>query len=165
MAAKGKPGRKQKGSSRKKTGRPSKLPQVQVQIIAAVKAGNYRSTAAALAGIQGRTLAEWIRRGTAGDPEFSHFSHLLKKAEAAGEAADLARIKRASIRSWTAAAWRLERKYPERWGRKDRLVAEVEHHGTGLRIEWTPRTAAEIATTAGVELFGALKEKYGGAVN
>jgi hypothetical protein len=49
----------------------------------------------------------------------------ITKALAESETALVAHINRAGDKSWQAHAWLLERRFPERWGRKDRL----EHTG------------------------------------
>jgi transposase len=40
-------------------------------------------------------------------------------AEATAEADCVMQIKKAALTSWFAAAWLLERKWPERWGRRE----------------------------------------------
>jgi transposase len=126
-------------------GRPigsSKLtPDIQVKIVDALKLGNYIETAAALAGINKTTVYEWLKRGARekerlenstnarGRKEelpFLHFSNAVEKAMAESEHRDLLVIAKASQTDWKASAWRLERKYPKRWGRKDRLDYEAK---------------------------------------
>ncbi len=42
---------------------------------------------------------------------------------------DVAVIATAAKENWQAAAWRLERKFPERWGRRQKVDAQLEHSG------------------------------------
>jgi len=102
--------------------RPTKLcPELQAKIVAAVKAGNYIETAAAYAGISKNTLYTWLRKGANADSRqspYRRFHDALGEALAVAEVLDVATIRAASKKQWQAAAWRLERKYPERWGRK-----------------------------------------------
>lgn len=125
-----------------KGGRPTKLtPELQEEICKAIRAGNYIETAAAFAGISKNTLYEWMKRGArekerlAKNPRakvkkseapFVEFSDAVEKALAAAEVRDVMLIGKAAETQWQAAAWRLERKFPERWGRKERLEVAAE---------------------------------------
>lgn len=127
--------------------RPSKInPKIQAKICDAIRAGNYIETAAAHAGINKSTLYEWMKRGArekdrverAGgrakvkksEAEFVEFSNAVEKALADAEVRDVMIVANAATTDWRAAAWRLERKFPDKWGRKDKVQAEVEHSGT-----------------------------------
>jgi hypothetical protein len=104
------------------------------KIITAVQAGNYMETAAAFAGVPKQTFYEWLKRGGKAcqvrakgkevpekELQFMEFSDAIEKAIAEAEVLDLSLIKQAARDgNWQAAAWRLERHYPDRWGRKDR---------------------------------------------
>lgn len=93
-----------------------------------IRAGNYMETAAAYAGINRDTLYEWMKKGraarTAGRNNiYSRFVEELELALAQGEVRDLAIIGKAAEQVWQAAAWRLERRMPDKYGRRTR----VEH--------------------------------------
>lgn len=123
-------------------GRPTKLnPSVQDKIVSAIRVGNYIETAAAYAGISKNTLYDWLKRGerekqrVEKNPRFKirksekiyvDFSDAVEKALAEAEIRDVMRIEKAAGEQWQAAAWRLERKFPDRWGRR---VLDVEHKG------------------------------------
>jgi transposase-like protein len=110
-------------------GRPTKLsPDVQQAIVRSVERGNYVEVAAALAGVSKETLYAWLRRGAREDTgSFREFSDAVKVAMAKAEADDLARIGAAAESgAWTAAAWRLERRAPGRWGRRVRVEVEQQ---------------------------------------
>lgn len=108
--------------------RPTKLtPKLQERIAGFVRAGAYVETAAAAAGVSKVTLYAWLKRGAAGDGPFAAFAEAIEEAQALAEMRDLALIGKAAETEWTAAAWRLERKFPDRYGRRTRL----EHHGPG----------------------------------
>lgn len=125
--------------------RPTKLTKkIQEDICRAVRAGNYIETAAAHVGINKTTLYDWMKRGArekeriAKNPRarvkkseepYVEFSNAIEKALADAEVRDVAIIANAAKENWTAAAWRLERKFPERWGRKERVQADVNHSG------------------------------------
>lgn len=120
----------------KEVGRPVKInPTIQAELVKMIQAGNYMETAAAFVGISISTMRDWIRRGEReaqrfiddararpikSETPFMEFSAAIKKAQAAAEIRDVIIIGDAARESWQAAAWRLERKYPEKWGRKDR---------------------------------------------
>jgi hypothetical protein len=123
------------------SGRPplELTPERQQAICAAVAAGNNRETAAAAAGISERTLRRWLqdarRRGD--ESPFWPFLAALKKAEAEAVMGAITLINRAARKgAWQAAAWWLERKYPEHWGRQRdvirHLVKDVKELGRTL---------------------------------
>lgn len=115
-------------------GRPTKLtPEVQHRIVQAIQAGNYMETAAAYAGINKSTLYLWLKRGARekerleknsrarmrkSEAPFVEFSNAIQKALAEAEMRDVMLIGKAAAEQWQAAAWRLERKFPQRWGRR-----------------------------------------------
>lgn len=67
------------------------------------------------AGISFETFNEWRKD----KPEFSE---LVKEAEGKAVTGWLAKIeKAASDGNWQAAAWKLERRYPHEFGRRDRM--------------------------------------------
>lgn len=101
--------------------RPTKLTaEVKDRIMQAVQAGNYLETAAQYAGIDSSTLRRWVQKGEAPSaPEpYRSFCTALKSARAAAEVRSVALIQQAATGgTWQAAAWYLERSYPDRWGR------------------------------------------------
>jgi hypothetical protein len=121
----------------KRRGRPSKLtPQVCQKIVDALRAGNFIQTAAEYAGVDRSTVHDWLRRGKRErQGQYRDFVEQVRKAEADSEVRDLAIISKAALEgTWQAAAWRLERKFPERYGRRHpsfellekRLTAEIK---------------------------------------
>jgi transposase len=114
--------------------RPTKWTrELQRQICTSLATGAYVETAAALHGVSKVTLYDWFKRGNAGEEPYVGFLNAIKSAEAQSEQTALGRIDQASLdpKNWTAAAWRLERKHPDRWGRRDKvdlsIEGEVEH--------------------------------------
>src|SRR6185437_6725254 len=107
-----------------KIGRPTKLtPKLQIEICTSLATGAYVETAAALHGINKQTLYDWLKRGNKGEEPYVGFLDAVKRAEAASEQAALMKIVEAGEdpKNWTAHAWRLERKHPDRWGRRDKV--------------------------------------------
>lgn len=90
-----------------------------------VAAGAPIETAAAYAGVSKQTFYNWCRKGRETDPEprFAEFIERLDLAMAQWEVRDLAIIGKAAEEQWQAAAWRLERRKPDVYGRRSR----VEH--------------------------------------
>lgn len=132
--------------------RPTKLsPEVQERIVMAVRAGATREVAAALVPVNVRTLYRWLSNGHKHENGLqSQLSQAIEKAEAEFEAEAILRVRQSSIGGeiiarktttrkdgaivveetytrpeWTAAAWLLERKYPDRWGRRERIDLRV----------------------------------------
>lgn len=132
-----------------RTGRPTKLtPELQEEICAAIRAGNYIEPSAARAGVDKSSLYSWfkkagveldrVRRGrdkgrncrvSARLQPYVDFLEAVKKAEAEAEARDVAIIAKAALKQWQAAAWRLERKHYTRWGRKQAIEYKEEKRG------------------------------------
>ena len=101
--------------------RPTKLsPQRQAQICEYVAQGSSREVAARACGVDPATLYRWMQRGEA-EPAgiYRKFCEAIKKADAEAELASLRNISAAAENGvWQAAAWKLERRYPNRWGRR-----------------------------------------------
>lgn len=75
---------------------------------------------AAVLGVSKETYSRWINH-----PKTDNQNQLrqqLKKADAEREAALVTRIMRASDDTWQAAAWLLERRYPDRYAKPVRPV-------------------------------------------
>lgn len=107
-------------------------PALSDKIIGYLRAGAYIETAAAAAGISKQTLYNWLRRAAdedEKDPRFAAFAAAVEESQALAEVRDIALIGKAAETQWQAAAWRLERKSPERWGRKDRVELSGKNGG------------------------------------
>ena len=114
-------------------GRLTKLTaEVQQRICDALRTGNFLDTAAAYAGVEKTTLHAWLRRGRrASGGVYREFASAVDRALAQAEARDVALIaKAASEGSWQAAAWRLERRFSERWSRREQHKVEAQVKGS-----------------------------------
>jgi transposase len=111
-----------------KAGRPTILTEeLQAQFAALLLEGNYIETAAAVCGLPKQTIFDWLKRGAHEEIGiYKEFSDSVKSAMAESEANDLRAIMRHGIDDWKAHAWRLERRFPAKWGRKDHLTAEID---------------------------------------
>lgn len=95
-------------------------PEVADKLVALLKAGNYVSIAARAAGISKTIFYRWLDRGASDAEEDADYRELRERVELAraeAEARNVAAIASAARDSWQAAAWLLERQYPDRWGR------------------------------------------------
>lgn len=125
------PGRKtcKQHSGDPDVGQKSKLTEaVHNTIVLALASGCYRATAAEHAGIHVATFYRWLETGEADIEHGVQSPHrelceAIKKAEADAEVQAVALIRKAAPKQWQAAAWLLERKKPDQWGRR------VEHSG------------------------------------
>lgn len=101
-------------SDQLKLPRPTVLtPEVQATILDALRRGNYLSTACEVAGIAYRTLLYWKDQ-----ERFADFFTSIKKYERISEASALEDLSRGNP-GWQARAWFLERRFPNRWARKE----------------------------------------------
>ncbi len=117
--------------------RPTSLtPEVQAIIVEALRRGNYRRTAAQLAGICERTLYSWEERGATGEAPYAEFLQVLKAAESDAEDMLLSEIRNAQpgvtgpgghgADLWQAKAWIMERRWPKRWAQRVRQAVTEE---------------------------------------
>lgn len=119
------------------TGRPSSLtPETQEAILEAIRAGNYKATACAKAGIHRDTLHGWEQRAAKGEEPYATFAAKLTQAEAEGETRLIDEIRGAqggvsgpgghAADVWQARAWILERRWPKRWAARVRQAVTEE---------------------------------------
>jgi transposase len=102
-------------------GRPTKLtPEVQARILEALEAGSSQEGAANYAGIGRETFYSWMRRGGLGESPYADFADAVQKTTGALEI-ELSSVVRLAGKNgnWQAAMTMMERKWPERWGRRE----------------------------------------------
>ncbi len=127
-------------------GRPTSLtPEVSAKICKLLRAGNFRETACAAAGVDARSLRNWLKRGAAGEEPFRKFSEDLDEAEAAAEGTLVVKIQKGALEDWRAAAWLLERRGSKRWGYK----AQVEHSAGGTLADLLVAVSGATGITTG----------------
>ena len=106
--------------------RPTKLtPAVQERLLEAVAAGSYLEEAAAYAGITYQSFRNWMLRGQR-DTRGVYFEFFENVTRAESEALISAQKKWRSAfdTDWRAILAWAERRYPDRWGRKDRVPSD-----------------------------------------
>lgn len=160
-----------------KRGRKMKLTEeVLDQFVTALRGSMYLETAAAYIGVSKQSVYDWLRRGARARAMIKRcpgyklnpkerlcvkFLDAVKKTMALVEMGALAHIQMAASEQWTAAAWMLERRFPGRWSRRER----VEHTGRdGGPIRMVDESALRAMNDAelskyGRELAAALAER------
>lgn len=94
----------------------------------AIQLGATYALAAQYGGVTYETFNNWMNKGEAArSGVYFQFFNAIKEAEGKGAIGWLAKIeKAANDGSWQAAAWKLERRYPEQYGRQ---VKDNRHSG------------------------------------
>lgn len=131
--------------------RPRKLnPERQQKLVDAIRAGNYQETAAIYAGIGVSTFYRWMQEAAepGASTELVEFREAVERAKAESEIRAVTLINTAAQQTWQAAAWYLERSYPQRWGRFQRTEISGPDGGP---IQTTSR--GEEALVAALEKF------------
>ncbi len=110
-------------------------PEIQEKIIKNVKKGFYVKESVATVGICKKTYYNWLQRGAkALWPEENGekvpksekiFLHSVQQANAIGELEIFSEIRSQVKRDWHAGMEILARKYPKRWGKKDKLTVKT----------------------------------------
>lgn len=111
-------------------GRPTKYqPETVAKITNAIAVGATLTHACSYAGIDLDTLSNWRKK-------YSEFSDAIKEAEGKAVVGWLAKIeKAANDGNWTAAAWKLERRYPHEYGRTvQEHAGEIAHTHKVVRV-------------------------------
>lgn len=111
-------------------GRPTKYtPETIDKLITAIKLGAPYTHACNYAGISFETFSQWTKK-------YPELTEQLKEAEGAAVVQWLAKIEKAAQDgNWQAMAWKLERRYPEAFGRRDRTPVDVKQLDSDLERE------------------------------
>jgi hypothetical protein len=114
----------------KKPGRPTLLnPTRQAALLEAIEQGMPLKQAAAIAGMSYDTLNAWQKRGEneSAPEQFRQFCQLLRHSQAVAMQVHLSSICDSAKRDWRAAAWMLERRFPEDFARQQQLEHSVSN--------------------------------------
>lgn len=90
------------------------------KIVKLIAGGMNREDSCDMAGINQDTFYDWMK-----DKRKPEFSEAIKRAEMVCKQRNIERIQDASKKNWQAAAWWLERKYPQEFAIRQKL----EHSG------------------------------------
>lgn len=116
------------------------------KVCSALRAGNYFDAACKYAGITERTGYNWLAKGRAAKSgQHFQFVQAVEKASGDAEVGTLAVLKQAMPKSWQAAAWWLERRFPKKWGRRTFTTVE------GLEVFMAFLTQREIEPSTAFE--------------
>lgn len=111
------------------------------KLVQAILIGATYELAAQFAGISYKTFQRWRQRAehAADGTPLAHLRQRLSEAEGRAAIGWLAKIEKvASEGDWKAAAWKLERRYPEAYGRTFQKVALTTPDG---EASWQPTQA------------------------
>jgi len=107
-------------------GRPSKLtPAIHDAIIRDIQAGNYLETVAKKHGLAKQTIYDWLQKGAQRGGKYRRFLDAFARAAGEAETDALVRVM-AGGKDWQSVAWFLERRYPDRWGRRDVTAIDLK---------------------------------------
>jgi transposase len=100
-------------------------PQVVARLVRAVRMGSTYGLACKFAGIGERTFFTWMAdareaRETGAKSKYSNLLEEIERAEGEAAVRWLAVIEKAAVDDgdWRASAWRLERRYPDEYGKR-----------------------------------------------
>jgi len=121
-------------------GRKTKLtPEVQEKLLNVIRMGNYYEAACAYVGIDFSTFYRWMEKGKKSKSgKFCNFCKAIKKAEGDAEARIVAQWISKAPEDWRAAQAFLERRYPERWGKKETHVVEGGDKNKPIVLKFLP---------------------------
>jgi len=149
-----------------KFGRPTVLTEELIERVSSlILAGAYIETACAACGLSKALYYEWLKLGENRrvlkssvksekdskkleeirgklkliDPIYEQFGDAIEEAVVQAELRDLVRVDKAGEKSWQAAAWKLERKYPARWAKQYNVDHSGEIKTGGETIDETRR--------------------------
>lgn len=120
-------------------GRPSKrTPEIEAAIADCLRLGMSIPQTCAACGVSETQFRNWRKH-------FRDFQELVRLAEAEAVKLNLAVIQAAAAsgKSWQAAAWFLERKHPEQWGKTETLSIEARKDAVKDAIRIGPRRTPE----------------------
>ena len=101
-------------------------PEMVKQLIKYVEGGSYIVVACRAVGISEYTFYNWIKKGEAGIEPYTKLTKSIKKAKAEAEIKNINIVQKAGEKNWQAAMTLLERKYPQRWARRDKLEVKTK---------------------------------------
>ena len=113
-------------------------PLLRAKILAAIREGSYRHVACAYARITYQIFSEYIKLDT-------DFAEQVAQAEASRAVASVSEIILHGKKDWRALAWFLERKFPDDWGRSDKLALPGAN-GRPIAIEEIPFDMSKLTT-------------------
>lgn len=106
-------------------------PSLAKRIVKLIRKGYPYTTVCRYVGVTPRTFKEWLEKGKAGlSPDYVDFYERVARAEAEAEMRTIQTLKMHEKADWRVSAWQLERRWPEHWSKKDRVMAEMQVSAT-----------------------------------
>jgi transposase len=141
---------------KRKAGRPTVMqPQLVDRLCEALGNGNWREVACAWAGISSSTFRNWMAKGEAEKVgRFRDFRRRVLEAEQSAEIRAVQLVMQAAENDARHAEWFLERKFPERWGRKDRHELTGAGGGPVVTESLSQLSREELLAIASLPLHG-----------
>jgi hypothetical protein len=130
---------------------PTRLNDITIKRLCdALKRGNTRLNACALARVNPSVFQSWVNKAKSGDPDYLEFALKIRDAEAAAEdeAVDLVKWGRSG---WQGAAWFLQRRNRKKWGDITKQGA-VQVSANDNRLEEIPLEDLEQAIADAAEM-------------
>lgn len=126
------------------TGRPSPIGdhETLLDFFKAIEDGNYTDTACDIAGISHESLRRWLKRADDGEEPYITFRAALKRISARAEGIEVQKVRKAGEdpRFWAASMTYLERRHPEKWGRRNesqdgpRVLVQIGVQTTDVQV-------------------------------
>ena len=99
-----------------------------------------------MAGITNRAIQIWMQRADEGDTRYDAFANVVRAAEALAESNAVRNVRAAGkdARFWAAEMTWLERRYPDKWGRRQedagvpQVVVNIGVKESDVQIQLTP---------------------------
>lgn len=121
-------------------------PSLAKRIVRLIRKGYPYTTVCRYCGITPKTFRDWLDRGRDGfSIEYVEFYEAVAKAEGYAEMRTLNKLKQHENADWRVSAWQLERRWPEHWSKKDRMVAEMHVNAT-VNVDSKESLGQKVAT-------------------
>ncbi|BAQ84817.1 putative DNA binding protein [uncultured Mediterranean phage uvMED] len=118
---------------------------IRSRLLQAIRLGSYIEHACFYAGIDSSTFRKWRQKAEKDIEPYKSFWKEVQLAESEAIMRRLARIEKvAEEGNWQADAWVLERKYPDKFGRRDRLSVNLDpNKPVEVNLEWSDGQALD----------------------
>ena len=104
----------------------------------AISVGAYIEDACVFAGISSRQFRRWRELAEQGIEPYAERWEEINKSESQSIVRNLFNIQNASNNgTWQASAWLLERKYPEKYGRKETVNLSTDKKQFDVELYWS----------------------------
>lgn len=104
----------------------------------AISVGAYIEDACIFAGISSRQFRRWRELAEQGIEPYAERWEEINKSESQSIVRNLFNIQNASNNgTWQASAWLLERKYPEKYGRKETVNLSTDKKQFDVELYWS----------------------------